>query len=429
MVRPFTLRSLFTALACALLAGAPCAAPASAQAIAITGGRVFPVSGPPIDNGTVLIVDGKIAAVGTSIAIPAGATRVDASGKWVTPGLINASTSLGLVEVDAVEPSNDATVKGERGVAAGVRAWEALNPASELWAPARQDGITNVVVLPSGAFVGGQAAFVETVEGPLDRMVRKAPIGIVLDLTAREEAEAGSRGELLFRLRELLDTAKLYAAGTIAFDTAQLRALWPSRLHVRALVPVVKGTLPLLVRADRAADIEAVLAIAREYSLEVVVYGAVEGWKVAGDLAAAKVPVATAGLSNLPVSFDQLGATLENAARLRQAGVSLVIASIGDNGFKARTIRQHAGNAVANGLPWDAALRAVTLTPAEVFGVEAMVGSLQPGRDANVVVWDGDPFELATRAEHVFVRGQENTKPSREQLLVERYRTRATSSP
>jgi imidazolonepropionase-like amidohydrolase len=423
------LRHLVTRASLLLAALAAAPASASAQAIAITGGRVFPVAGPAIDNGTVLIVDGKIAAVGASVPIPAGATRIDATGRWVTPGFINAATSLGLVEVDALESTNDTGVKGERGVAAGVRAWEALNPDSELWAPARQDGITNVVVTPSGGFVGGQAALVETFQGPAAQMVRRAPVGVTLDLNARDAAAAGSRGELFFRLRELLDLATQYAAGALPFESAQLKALWPSRLHVRALVPVVKGALPLLVAVDRAADIEAVLAIAREYSLKLVIYGAAEGWKVAPRLAAAKVPVVTAGLSNLPVGFDQLAATLENPAKLRAAGVPLVVSSLGENAFKARTIRQHAGNAVANGLPWDEALRAVTLSPAEVFGVAASLGSLQPGRDANVVVWDGDPFELSTRATHVFVRGRESTEPSREQQLVERYRTLGASQP
>jgi len=415
-------RVLTAALIVALTTGLTVTA--RAETIAIIGGKVFPVSGPPIEQGTVLIVDGKITAVGATVALPADARRIDATGKWVTPGLLNAATSLGLVEVDAVEPANDASAKGERGVAAAFRAWEALNPASELWAPARQGGVTHAVVLPSGGFIGGQAALVETFEGPLAQMVRKAPVGITLDLDAREAAEAGSRGELLLLLRELLDNAKLAAAGGVSFDTAQLRALWPMRIHLRALIPVVRGELPLLVHAERAADIEAVLALAREYSLKVVLYGAAEGWKVADDLASAKVPVVTGGLTNLPVSFDQLGATLENAARLQKAGVTLVITSGGENNFQVRNVRQHAGNAVANGLPWDAALRAVTLTPAEVFGVAGTMGSLTAGREANVVVWDGDPFELATRAEHVFVRGRESSEPSREQLLIERYRKR-----
>lgn len=399
----------------------PVATPAAAQTIALIGGKVFPVSSPPIEHGTVVIVDGTITAVGADITIPAGAQRIDVTGAWVTPGFINAATALGVVEVDAVEPTNDASAKGDRGVAAAFRVWDALNPASELWTPARQDGITHAVVLPAGGFVGGQAALVETFEGPVAQMVRKAPVGITVDLTDRDDAGVGSRGELLLRLRELVDTAKRYALGGPGFESPQLQALWAGRIHLRALVPVVKGELPLLVHAERAADIEALLALAREYSLKVMIYGGGEAWKVAADLAAAKVPVLTGGLANLPVTFDQLGATLENAARLQQAGVRLVITSDGENNFKVRTIRQHAGNAVANGLPWADALRAVTLTPAEVFGVAAKMGSLQPGREANIVIWDGDPFELATRAKHVFVRGRESAERSREQLLVERY--------
>jgi imidazolonepropionase-like amidohydrolase len=396
--------------------------------IAITGGKVFPVSGPPIDRATVLIVNGTIAAIGTDVAVPANAQRVDATGKWVTPGLVNAATSLGLVEVDAVDSTDDASAKGERGVAAAVRAWEALNPASELWAPARQDGITTAVVLPSGGFIGGQAAMVETYQGPVAEMVRKAPIGVTLDLGAREAAEAGSRPELFLRLRELLETAKQYSTGAVPFDSAQLRALWPARSHIRALVPVVKGTLPLLVHAERAADLEAVLALSRELSFKVVFYGAAEGWKVAADLAAARAPVVVGGLANLPEDFDELGATLENAARLQRAGVQVIVTALGENTFRG-AVRQHVGNAIANGLPWDAALRAVTLTPAEAFGAAGTLGSLQPGRDGNVVVWNGDPFEIGTRAEHVFVRGREASGPTRDQLLVERYRPRSQPTP
>jgi imidazolonepropionase-like amidohydrolase len=417
------------ALAATPFAAVPDDTPSPGRTIAITGGKVFPVSGQPIEHGTVVIANGTITAVGANVTVPADAERIDASGKWVTPGLVNAATSLGLVEVDAVDQTDDTTVKGERGVAAAVRAWDALNPDSELWAPARQDGLTNVVVLPSGGFVGGQAALVETLEGPVSEMVRKAPIGVMLDLGAREAAEAGARPELFARLRELLETARLYSAGAMSFDSAQLRALWPERTHVRALGPVVKGTLPLLAHADRAADLVAMLALAREYSVRIIFYGGSEAWKVAPQLAAAKVPVVVAGLANLPEGFDELGATLENAARLDRAGVQVVVAAIGENAFKARGLRQHAGNAVANGLSWDAALRAVTLTPAEVFGAGASIGSLQVGRDANVVVWDGDPFEFTTRAEHVFVRGRESTAPSREQLLVDRYRTRARPTP
>ncbi len=394
----------------------------AAQTIAIVGGKVFPVSSAPVENATVVIVDGKIAAVGADVPIPAGAQRIDARGKWITPGLMCSATTLGLVEVDAVSDTDDARAKGERGVAAAVRAWDALNPSSLLWAPAREDGITHVVVLPGSGFVGGQAAVVQTLEGTLSDMVRKAPAGMFVDLTDRESAEVRSRGELLMRLRELLEDARLLGEKSPAFEGNQLRALAAGRVHLAALQPVLNGTLPLIVHVDRAADIQALLALARDYQLRVIVFGGAEAWKVAGELAAARVPVLSGGLTDLPGNFDQLGATLENAARLRNAGVAVGLTTGGDNDFKVRAIRQHAGNAVANGLSWDEALRAVTLTPAEIFGMAGALGSLQPGREANVVIWDGDPFELSTHAVQVFVRGRQGARRSREQMLVERYR-------
>ena len=377
---------------------------ASAETIAIVGGKVYPVSGAPLENGTVLIVDGAIAAVGTTVTIPAGARLIDAKGKWVTPGLVHPATALGIVEVDAVDESDDSRAKGDRGVAAAVRIWDALNPESTMWAPAREDGITQVVVLPGGGFVGGQAALVETLEGSRSDMVRKAPAGIFVDLTDRGSAAVQSRSELLLRLRELLDDARAYGLRRTAFESNQIRPLAANRLHLAALQPVLKGTLPLIVHADRAADILSLLGLAREYNIRVIVLGGVEAWKVAAELAAAKVPVLTGGQTDLPNSFDQLGATLENAALLRKAGVTVALTTGGENNFRVRSLRQHAGNAVANGLPWDEALRAVTLSPAEIFGVADKMGSLQAGREANVVIWDGDPFELSTRAVQVLVR-------------------------
>jgi imidazolonepropionase-like amidohydrolase len=394
---------------------------AYAEPIAIVGGRVYPVSAPVIENGTIVFNDGRITAVGANVPVPAGARRIDARGKWVTPGFIHSGTSLGIVEVDAVDDTDDSRAKGERGIAAAFRSWDALNPASMLWAPAREDGVTHAVVMPAGGFVGGQAALVETLEGPVGQMVRKAPVGLAVDLTDRESAEVRSRGELLLRFRELLEDARAFAEKGAAFETNQLRALIAGRANLQALQPVLTGSLPIIVHVERAADIRAVLALAKDYKLRAIITGGAEAWEVAPELAAAKVPVLTGGLTDLPAGFDQLGATLENAARLRKGGVAVALTTGGENNFKVRTIRQHAGIAVANGLSWDDALRAVTFTPAEIFGVADTMGSLEPGRDANVVVWTGDPFELATGAEHVFVRGREATRPSREKMLVQRY--------
>lgn len=397
----------------------PPAAPS--DVLAIVGGKVFPVSGPAIENGTILIADGRIAAMGADVTVPAGARVVDAKGKWVTPGLINAATALGIVEVGAVSETNDARAKGEDAVAAAFRAWEGLNPASVLWAPTRQEGITGVVVLPTGGLVAGQAAFVETLEGARQEMVRRAPVAVVASLASKSEAEAGARGELFLRLRELLEDARAYGTRRTAYESGATRAMAAKRLDLDALQPVVQGKLPLLVSVDRASDIEVALDIAAEFKLRVAILGGAEAWKVGPRLAEARVPVVTTALDNIPSSFAALGSRQENAALLRQAGVNVAIIAGDGETFNVRNVRQHAGNAVAYGMSWDDALRAVTLAPAEIFGVEGAVGSLQPGREATLVVWDGDPFEFATRAEHVFVRGREDRSPSRQDLLTERY--------
>jgi len=193
------------------------------------------------------------------------------------------------------------------------------------------------------------------------------------------------------------------------------------------MIPVLDGRLPLLVAVDKASDIEAALRLAKEFGLKLMIGGGAEAWIVADQLAAAKVPVLTGAMNNIPASFSSLGQRQENAGLLRRAGVTVALIGNAEGGdeeaFNARNIRYEAGNAVAYGMTWDDALRAVTLAPAQLFGVADRVGSLQPGREANVVVWSGDPFEFATVAEHVFVRGREYTEPTRQDLLTERYKS------
>lgn len=397
------------------------ASAASAQTVAITGGRVFPVSSAPIDNATVLIVDGKISAVGANVAVPAGATRIDAKGKWVTPGLINAATELGVVEVDAVADTNDETAKGQDAVASAFRVWDGLNPATVLWAPARNEGITSALVLPTGGLIAGQAALVDLADGSKTDVVRKAPAAMAAQLDSSQAANTRAKGELVMRLRELLDDARVYAAKRDSYESGSTRTFSAGRLHLEALVPVVEGRLPLLLGVNRAADIETALDLATEYKVKLMILGGAEAWEVAPRLASAKVPVLTTAMNNIPGGFEQLGARQENAALLRKAGVAVVIID-STSSFYVRNIRQSAGNAVAYGLSWDEALRAVTMTPAEVFGAADTIGSLQPGMVANVVVWSGDPFEFATRAEHVYVRGKDVKGPSRQDMLTDRYK-------
>ncbi len=392
-----------------------------AQTIAITGGKVYPVSGPVIERGTVVITNGRITAVGANVAVPAGARTIDATGRWITPGLVNAQTQLGAAEA----VTQDAAARGEKAIAASFRVWEGINPSSTFIAPTRQEGITTVAVHPGRGLISGQAAVIDLLEGSVAQMLLKGPAAMVGQIGDPRGAQTGARGELMEKLREVLRDAKTYQMKKAAYDANQSRALSAPRADLEALLPVVNGTLPLILEADRASDIEAALAFAKEFGIRLVISGGAEAWQVAGKLGAAKVPVMVGAMSNIPTTFNTLGQRQENAGLLRAAGVTVVLISNGAGDpetFNARNLRFEAGNAVAYGMKRDDALRSITLAPAEVLGVADRVGSLQPGREGNVVIWSGDPFEFATRAEHVFVRGAEYTSPTRQDELTERYK-------
>jgi imidazolonepropionase-like amidohydrolase len=369
------------------------AAPAQAQTIAIVGGTVHPISGPPIQNGTVIIRDGRIAAVGAGIAVPAGATRIDATGKVVTPGLIEASTNMALVEVDAV--GNDYRFQDEDQVAAAFNVSDGINPRSMVIPVTRIAGVTTVVSRPAGGLISGQGLAFDLVGDNVSDMEIRNPIAMFGSVSENvHEAGGGTRGGLFMRLREVLEDARVWARNPQAFERGETRDFSVSRLDLAALQPVLRGEMQLVVEAHRASDIQTVLRIADEYDLRVVIAGATEGWMVADDLARARVPVLVKVLRNLPESFESLGARYDNAALLRRAGVQVAITT-GET-FKAYNIRQEAGNAVAYGLPYEEALRAVTLYPAQIYGLADRYGTLEVGKVANVVVWDGDPLELLT---------------------------------
>ncbi|HEX8904160.1 MAG TPA: amidohydrolase family protein [Longimicrobiaceae bacterium] len=400
------------------------AAPAAAQTIAIEGGDVYTAAGTPIRGGTVLIRDGRIAAVGANVSVPAGAVRIDARGKWVTPGLFESSTNLGLVEVEQVQETNDFRIRQAEGgdqVAAAFNVSDGINPRSMVIPVTRIAGVTTVVSRPSGGLIAGQGVAIDLLGDRVEDMTIRSPAGMWASISENaRDAGNGARGGLTLRLREVLEDARAWNTTRQAFERGETRDFSVSRLDLAALQPVLAGRQPLVVEAHRASDIQAAIRIAREFGLKLIITGGTEAWMVASDLAAARVPVIVKVLNNLPGSFESLGATYENAARLRRAGVQVAITS-GET-FKAYTIRQEAGNAVAYGLPWEEAFRAVTLYPAQIWGVADRYGSLEPGKVADVVVWDGDPLELLTRVEHVFIRGREVPLVSRETQLRDRYR-------
>ena len=406
------------------------ALPLDAQTIAITGGTVYPVSGPKIENGTVIITNGRITAVGRDVQIPDGATRIDARGKWVTPGFINSATTLGLAEGGGPQFSggyNDTNARGEHGISASFEAWRGINPVSTFFAPARDEGVTSVVVAGGSGMVSGKIALIDLLEGrTAGEMVRKGPAAMAGNFDNPSAGETGSRGEYWAKWRSLMNDVRSYQVRRAEFERGGTRDFLARQVDREALVPVLAGQLPLLLTVDRASDILEAIAFAKEYDIKLWLGGAAEGWMVAREIAAANVPVFTGAMNSIPESFNSLGQRQENAAMLRAAGVTVILIGNGpgDAGsFNVRNIRQEAGNAVAYGMGWEDALRAITLVPAEVMGVSDKIGSIATGRDANVVIWSGDPFEFSSVAEHVWVRGQEYKGPSRQDQLLERYRT------
>jgi imidazolonepropionase-like amidohydrolase len=396
--------------------------PVPDETVAITTARVLPVSGPAIERGTVVIRAGKIAAVGADVRVPAGARIIDGSGKIVTPGWIESATQIGIVEIPSGAEGTDDQASTDKELSAAFTVVDSFNGESTVIPVTRVEGITRAVVTPAGTghAILGQGAMFDLSGSQVPMSVVKAPVAMFANLgEAGAAAEGGSRASAMLRLREALQDAVDFVRNRAAWNAAQRRPYARGRLDLEALAPVVRGEVPLAVNVNRASDLLAAMRLADEFHLKLILMGAAEGWRVATELAAHKVPVVVKPLTDIP-TFDALGATLENPARLSRAGVTLVLSSFDTH--NARNLRQEAGNAISYGLDRDAALRAVTLEPARVWGVADRLGSLEVGKDADVVVWSGDPFELTTGAEHVFIAGREVPQDTRQKQLLEKYR-------
>jgi imidazolonepropionase-like amidohydrolase len=397
-------------------------ATAHAQPVAITGARVHTVSGAVIENGTVVFENGRITQVGAAIPCPTGAQCIEARGRWVTPGIFNAATTLGVNEVGAVQATQDAAARGDRGIAAAFETWQGVNPASPHLQVTRNDGVVIAGVVPGGNFVSGQSAIIDLSNGTLGDMILRAPAALVADMASTGENRGQARGEVIGRMDALLEDARLYRRPRNEVERNATRPMAAPGRDLEALGKVLSRSIPLVLEADRASDLEAAMTMARKYGIQLIVSGAAEAWRVADRLARENVTVIVGSLNNAPQSFSTLGARQDNAALLRRAGVRVIVAG-GADAFNARNVKYEAGVAVAFGMPWADALRAITLTPAEAFGVASRVGSLDVGKDATLVVWTGDPLELTTRPTHVFVRGRDVLAPSRQDELMRRYLT------
>jgi imidazolonepropionase-like amidohydrolase len=414
----------FASLLCTLLS----AQASLAASYAITGGTLETVSDAgTIPDGTLVIRDGRITALGTDVAIPDDAEVIDAAGKVVTPGLMPGYSSLGLAEIDLIDETVDDRQRSDR-FAAAVDVTDAFNPASSLIPIARIEGITRAVIAPTLALgshdggggrislIAGRAAVID-LSGTPGSVIRRR-VGMFVELgEAGAAASGGSRSVAMLELREALTDARDYAKRRNEAWLERDRA--PSRLDLEALGAVLTRKIPLVAHVHRASDIRALLRLASEFGLDVVVLGGAEAWMLADELSAANVPVILDPLQNLPASFERLGARLESAALLDAAGVTLAFSA--PDPHNDRNIRQLAGNAVAYGLPRDSALAALTLGPVRIFGLEADRGTLATGSVADVVVWDGDPLEVTSFADAVFIAGEKIPMESRQTKLRDRY--------
>lgn len=415
------MRTALIALLAALFASL-----AQADTIAVVNAHIHTMGAAgEINNGTVVIRNGRIAAVGRNVAVPKDARVIDANGRLVTPGIFVTGTNIGVVEIDLVPTTNDSASKAP-DISAAFDVQYGVDPASTVIPIARQAGVTHALVTPGYGSGGdrdllfaGQAAVLSLADG-VDPVLRPKA-AMMLELGEGGAARAGgARGASILALKGDLDDVRWFMRNRGNYNTGSARELRLSRLDLQALIPVVQRKMPLIVKVHRAADIKGVLKLAREERLRIILSGAEEAWMVAGDIARAGVPVLLAPTANLPERFETLGASMETAARLQQAGVTIAFSN-GD-GHRVREVRYDAGNAVAHGLSYKAALAALTINPARIFGVSATTGSIERGKSADLVVWTGDPLEPSTQAQTVIIRGIEQPLDTRAQDLARRYR-------
>jgi len=416
--------------------------PQAATTYAITHAKIFTLAGSAIDDGTVLIKDGKIAAVGASVEVPTGAQVIDGKGLQVYPGLFDAVTQMGLSEIGAVSATVDSSETGNFNP--DVVAATAVSPSSEHIPVTRASGITEVLAVPasggfdssgSRAILGGQASAFSLAGWTMDDMQIKRSVAMVINfptivtrsfdlatLSRKERPYTEAKQEYEKNLNELTDwieRARHYAqaighGGPSDFERD---------VKLEALAPVVRGQLPVLVFADRARDIRNAVEFCDKQKLKMILAGGSEAYKVKDLLRSKNVPVILRPVLTLPVDEDDpYDRLLNQPAELTEAGVKFALGSF-DNSF-ARRLGQNAANAAAHGLSQDDALKSVTLYPAQILGLADQVGTLEPGKLANVIVTNGDPLELTTELKYLFIRGQLTSTDNRHKRLFEKYSSR-----
>ena len=408
----------------------------AASTFAVQNARIVTVSGPVIENGTVVITDGKIADVGAAVSVPSGAKIIDAKGLSVYPGLIDSGTEVGLTEISSVSGTVDTTEIGDNN--ANVHVDVAIRPDTSHVAVARVNGITTVLTEPRGGLIAGQSALIN-LDGWVPReMILKTPAAMHItwpgaNATGPEFGGQGQRRNVTEARREqdrqvdllkkIIRQARAYA------DAKEAREKDPSLpkqdvdLKLEALIPVVRGRLPVVILAINERDIKNAIALADEMKIKMILSGGTEAYKLAGELKAKNIPVLIGPVLRMPPNEDDpYDAQFANAGILSNAGVKIAFQTL--DSAHVRDLPYHAGMAAAFGLGKDEALKAVTLYPAEIFGIADKVGSIEKGKIANLLVTDGDPLEILTQIKYLFIEGRQIPLTSRHTELYEKYRAR-----
>ncbi|HEX8172086.1 MAG TPA: amidohydrolase family protein [Thermoanaerobaculia bacterium] len=403
--------------------------------VAIRNATIVPVTSTPIPNGTIVFSNGTITAVGANVSVPAGATVIDGTGLFVYPGMIDSGTNIGLTEIDSVPGTVDTAELGDFNPNA--RAAVAINPHSELIPVTRVSGVTNVLSVPEGGIVSGQSALLQLAGWTPAEMVVKANAAMHIrfprlrgesfgDIPQDEEAEKERRKSYtkdVDRLRDLLRDAQAYAKAASARASDKSVRRFDRDLILEALVPVVEGREPVVMHANLARDIRAAIAFGDEFKLKMILAGGQDVAQVIPDLKSRDIPVLLGPILSLPQREDDAYDLLfTNAKTLLDNGIRFAVQTT--EAHNSRNLPYHAGSCAAFGLPKEEALKAITIYPAQIFGVADRIGSLEVGKTANVIVTDGDPLEFRTNVRRVFIAGEDIPMQSRHTLLYEKFAKR-----
>ncbi len=416
------------------------AEPGPRATFAITNARIVPVSGPVIARGTVVIADGKIQAVGADVAVPAGAQRIDATGLSVYPGMMDGGTQMGLLELEtAGAQTQDQAETGSWNPNA--QAIWGIDPHSAHIGVTRVAGITHVISYPNGSIVAGQAALINLAGYTAPAMAVVPRIAMVIQLPGQGGRGGGGGGRFgaqaattpatgmtpLDSLNQLLDDAEAYGK---AVDAATANPALPRVTHdviLAALVPAIRGEMPVLFPAQTEANIKEVVEFAEKRHLKPIILGGRDAWRMPAYLKEHDVPVIFQGVLTLPTRDDDpYDAQYAAPAKLAAAGVRFAIAS-GEPNPDVRNLPYDAGMAAAFGLDKDDALRAVTLWPAQIFGVADRLGTIEPGKIANLVVTDGDILEARTSTRYLFIDGRNVPLATKHTELYDTFKDRRAS--